>query len=118
MQPRHVTSTRADSRAEKWPQGVYEYTCTADQWLSAWHVGQWNTARIRCVGKYAKITTWINGVKICDFDGETCTHPGYDKDRVLGILGQSGSIGLQVHGGKSWSRGSKCRWRNIRVKEL
>jgi hypothetical protein len=111
-------STRPDPRAEKWPRGVYAYTCTAQQWLQAWRLGAWNTARIRCVGKYPKITTWINGLKVCHFDGETCTHPGYDKDRVLAILGRSGSIGLQVHGGKSWPKGTRCRWRDLRIKEL
>lgn len=111
-------STKPDSRAEKWPPGVYEYTCTAQQWLNTWRVGQWNNARIRCVGKHPKITTWINGLKVCHFDGQTCTHPGYDKKRVFGILGRAGSIGLQVHGGKAWPNGTKCRWRNIRIKKL
>lgn len=111
-------STSPDSRALKWPPGVYEYTCTPDQWLKTWRIDRWNTARIRCVGKYPQITTWINGLKICHFDGETCAHPGYDKERVFGLLGRSGSIGLQVHGGKAWPNGAKCRWRNIRVKEL
>lgn len=111
-------STTPDPRALKWPAGVYEYTCTAQEWLDAWRIGQWNTARIRCVGKYPKITTWINGQKVCHFNGDTCTHPGYDKQRVFGILGRSGSIGLQVHGGKAWPAGAQCRWRNIRIKEL
>ncbi len=111
-------STKPDARALKWPEGVYEYTCTAEEWLKAWRVGRWNTARIRCVGKYPQVTTWINGQKICHFDGDTCTHPGYDKERVFGILGRAGSIGLQVHGGKAWPNGAKCRWRNIRIKEL
>jgi hypothetical protein len=111
-------TTRPDPRAAKWPDGVYQDTCTPEQWVAAWRIGQWNTARIRCVGKYPQITTWINGLKICHFDGETCALPGYDKDRVFGLLGRSGAIGFQVHGGKSWPKGSKCRWRNIRVKEL
>lgn len=34
------------------------------------------TAGIRCVGKYPQITTWINGLKVCHFNGETCTLPG------------------------------------------
>jgi hypothetical protein len=111
-------STRPDPRAQKWPRGVYEHTCTAEAWLRAWRVNQWNTARIRCVGKYPKVTTWINDLKVCHFNGETSAHPGYDKDRVLKILGRSGSIGFQVHGGKAWPNGAKCRWRNIRIKEL
>ncbi len=111
-------STQPDPRAGKWPDGVYESTCTPEEWLGAWRVNGWNTARIRCVGKYPQITTWINGLKVCHFDGAACTHPGYDKDRVFGILGRSGSIGLQVHGGKGWPKGTVCRWRNIQIKEL
>ena len=111
-------TTNADPRTTDWPAGVYEHTCTADDWLDAWRVNEWNSARIRCVGKYPQITTWINGTKICHFDGDKSTLPAYDKDRVFGILGRSGSIGLQVHGGKGWPKGAKCRWRNISVREL
>lgn len=111
-------TTKPDPRAVKWPEGVYAYTCTFQQWAAAWRLNDWNTARIRCAGKYPNITTWINDVKIAHFDGETCTLPGYDKERVFRALGRSGSIGLQVHGGKGWPKGMKCRWKNIRIKEL
>jgi len=111
-------TTRPDPRTRRWPEGVYEYVCTPEDWLSAWRTGQWNTARIRCVGKYPKITTWINDVKMCHFDSETSTFPGHDKQRVYQLLGREGSIGLQVHGGKGWPQGAKCRWRDIRIKQL
>ena len=54
----HAT-TRTDPRALKWPKGVYEYSCTPEEWIKAWRVKDWNTARIRCVGKYPQITTWV-----------------------------------------------------------
>ncbi|MEI8045579.1 MAG: DUF1080 domain-containing protein [Verrucomicrobiota bacterium] len=112
-------TTRPDPRSEKWPKGVYEYTCTAEQWLAAWRVKGWNTARIRCVGKYPQITTWINDLKVCHWNGETCSLPEYNKERVFGILGREGSIGLQIHGGKeAWPAGTKCRWRNVVIKRL
>ncbi|MCC9606172.1 DUF1080 domain-containing protein [Blastopirellula sp. JC732] len=111
-------STHTDPRALKWPEGVYEYSCSPETWLKTWRVNQWNTARIRCVGKFPQITTWINGVKICHFNGETSTLPGYDKQKVFSILGRSGSIGLQVHGGKQWPKGLVCRWKNIRIQEV
>ncbi|MFO7905747.1 MAG: hypothetical protein R6U98_24025 [Pirellulaceae bacterium] len=57
-------------------------------------------------------------MQVCHFDGEATTLPKYDKERVFDALGGSGSIGLQVHGGKGWPKGSKSRWRNIRIKEL
>lgn len=111
-------TTRPDPRTRNWPEGVYEYVCDPQEWLSAWRIDQWNTARIRCVGKYPKITTWINDVKLCHFDSETSTFPGHDKQRVFQQLGREGSIGLQVHGGKGWPQGAKCRWRDIRIKPL
>lgn len=111
-------TTTIDPRAAKWPEGVYEYCCTPQQWLQTWKIGEWNTARIRCTGKYPQITTWINGVRMCHFDGGKSTLPAYDKERVFGTLGRSGSIGLQVHGGKGWPKGAKCRWRNIRIRQL
>ncbi len=112
-------STGTDARAKKWPPGVYEYTCTPEEWIKTWRVGDWNKARIRCVGKFPQITTWINDLKVCHFNGETCPLPEYDKEKVFGILGREGSIGLQIHTGtKNWPAGAKCRWRNLRIKPL
>jgi hypothetical protein len=66
-----------------------------------------------------RITTWINGIKLADFDGATSPQPDYKKEDLRKQLGRKGPIALQVHGGeKMWSRGGKCRWRNIRVKSL
>ena len=110
--------TYPDPRAAKWPDGVYSYCCTADAWLAAWKVNTWNTLRIRSVGKFPTVTTWVNGVKMCEFNGATSTLPSYDKDRVHSLLGNKGSIGLQVHGGKGWPKGAVCRWKNIRIREL
>ena len=110
--------TTPDPRAEKWPEGVYRQTCTPEQWLETWRIDDWNTARIRCAGKYPQITTWINDLQVCHFDGEKSTLPAYNKHRVFELLGRSGSIGLQIHGGKSWPKGAKCRWKHIRIREL
>ena len=106
-----------DRRAENWPPGVYQSSCSPRQFLDAWKVGEWNAARIRCVGTNPVITVWINQLQVCEFNGETCTLPAYDKDRVSKLLGPRGSIALQVHGGKNWPRGAKCRWRKIRIRE-
>jgi hypothetical protein len=111
-------TSKPDARAMKWPENVYEHSCTFEQWKKAWNKNDWNTARIRCVGKYPQITTWINDLKICQWNGESCPLPEYDKERVFQILGGAGCIGLQVHRGKAWPKGQKCRWRNIRIKEL
>jgi hypothetical protein len=94
------------------------HTCTGEEWLQAWKLDDWNTARVRCVGKYPRLTTWINGLMVCDFDGEKSTAANYDKENVAQTLGRKGSIAVQVHGGTGWPKGSACRWRNIRVKPL
>jgi hypothetical protein len=111
--------TKPDSRDEAWKPDYLLYHCTPEVWKKAWKIGKWNTLRIRCVGKYPRITTWINNVKIADFDGETCPSPLYKKDMLAEMLGREGSIGLQVHGGKeSWQENAISRWKNIRIKEL
>jgi hypothetical protein len=112
-------TTTPDPRAQKWPGGVYEYSCTPEQWLKTWKIGAWNKGRLRCVGKYPQITTWVNDLKVCHWNGETSTMPEYNKEKVFGQLGSKGAIGLQIHGGKrAWPEGKVCRWRNITVREL
>jgi hypothetical protein len=107
-----------DERELAWGDNFLLYHCSFEQWKNAWKIGEWNTLRIRCEGKYPKITTWINNTMIAKFDGATSAHPRNDKEELFEALGREGSIGLQVHGGKIWKEGAKCRWKNIRVKEL
>jgi 3-keto-disaccharide hydrolase len=100
------------------PESVVS-TCTGEEFARAWKIDEWNVAKVRCVGKYPKITTWINDLKVCEWDGETCRHPQYDREKLLQTIGTEGSIAVQVHGGKgAWAPGAKCRWRNIRIKPL
>jgi len=96
------------------------YSCLPAAWLEAWKLGDWNTAKVRCVGEDPKITTWINGVKVCEFDGSTSTNVGYQKkkEEIRETLGTKGSIAVQVHGGKGWPKGGKCRWKNVKIKPL
>jgi hypothetical protein len=112
-------TTKPDEREVAWKPDYLLYSAAAETWLSTWKIGQWNQLRVRCVGKYPRITTWINGTKMADFDGSTCPQPDYNKDDILKKLGTKGPIALQVHGGKQkWTGGAKCRWRNIRIKTL
>ena len=94
------------------------YTIEGAAWVKAWKVNDWNTAKVRVEGNPPKIATWINDVKVNEFDGTTFDGPGYDKEDVAKLLGNKGSIAVQVHGGKSWPEGAKCRWKNIKVKPL
>lgn len=94
------------------------YSISGEKYCELYKVNEWNAVRVRCVGKHPRITTWINGEMVCDFDGATFTGPGYDREKVAETLGREGSIAVQVHGGSGWPKGSKCRWKNIRIKKL
>lgn len=109
-------TTSPDPRLASWGGPIYEYTCKPEAWLEAWKPMEWNEARITCEGELPRITTWINGLKVCVFDAKTTQHKGFSREKVQSILGSQGHIGLQVHGGKGWPTGAKCRWRNIRVR--
>lgn len=110
--------TKPDARKEAWGTDFLRYNCSPEEWKKAWKIGKWNRLRVRCTGKYPRITTWINNVLIADFDGETSASPLYKKEELAEKLGREGFIAFQVHGGNGWKNGSKCRWRNIRIKEL
>lgn len=112
-------TTKPDERDIAWKPDYLVYSATPEDWLATWKIGAWNTLRVRCVGQYPRITTWINNTKLAEFDGSKCPQPDYDKDAIFQQLGRKGPIGLQVHGGKQlWPSGAKCRWRNIRIKPL
>ncbi len=97
-----------------------KFAASVEEFLKTWKVNDWNTFRIRCVGKYPLITTWINGAKICEFDAATFKADGYDRDAALKLLGERGRIALEVHDGDAarWAKGAVSRWRNIRLKPL
>lgn len=77
-------------------------------WPYFWRHGEWNELRARIVGNPPHITTWINGVKIMEWQETEVRHPA------------EGGIALQVHGGGSPEDydGKFVRYRNIQVKEL
>ena len=95
-----------------------KYACEPAAWLKAWKLNDWNTARVRVEGQYPLITTWINGLKVCVFDGASASTPKYDKEGVFEKLGRGGSIAVQVHGGTGWPTGAKCRWKDIKIREI
>ncbi|MBL9177283.1 MAG: DUF1080 domain-containing protein [Verrucomicrobiaceae bacterium] len=65
--------------------------------------GEWNQARIECLG--GSIKTFINGVPAADFSDD---------------MTKEGVIALQVHGigKKTDAVGKEVMWRNIRIQEL
>jgi hypothetical protein len=100
------------------------YAAPIEEFLNVWKWGDWNTFTIRCTGKYPLLTTWVNGLKVCELDTAAIQSPSYDKDRVAELLGRAGHIALEVHnndptlGKERWWPGAKCRWTNIHVELL
>lgn len=76
-----------------------------EAWPYFWRHGQWNELRARIVSNPPHITTWINGVKIMEWQEAEVRHPN------------EGGIALQVHGGGDHTR-EFVRYRHIQVKEL
>ena len=113
-----VTAEAGKGLSERYKPQYLKYTCTPDEWVKAWKLGDWNKLRVRCEGRDPTITTWINGQKVCAFDAASFDHPRYDRKTVRDLLGREGHIAVQVHGGKGWPIGKKCRWRNIRIKRI
>ena len=74
-------------------------------WPYFWRAGQWNELRARIQSNPPLITTWINGVKIMEWQEKELRHQ------------PSGPIALQVHGGGDYTK-QFVRYRNIRVKQL
>jgi len=78
------------------------------------------------VGALPVITTWINGIKICELDTSKIQVVGYDAETVARTLGRAGHIAFEVHdvslknplGLDRWAPGAVCRWRNISIAEL
>jgi len=100
------------------PKPPIPYSISGEKYCALYKVNEWNEVRVLCVGEYPHITTWINGEKVCEFDGATYAGPGYNKEAVAKTLGREGSVAVQVHGGGGWPKDAKCRWRNIRIKKL
>ncbi len=97
-----------------------------EEFFRVWRFGDWNTLRIRSLGQYPRITTWVNGARIAELDAATLRAPNYDRDAALKLLGRQGHIALEVHdsgddlwmGQDRWLPGHVCRYRNIRIKPL
>lgn len=76
-----------------------------DAWRYFWRHGQWNELRARIAGNPPHITTWINGVRIMEWQETEIRHPA------------KGGIALQVHGGGDHTN-EFVRYRAIKVKRL
>ena len=103
------------------------YAASFDEFKKTWKVNQWNHFKIRCVGALPLITTWINGVKMCELDTANIQDvPGFNPEGVMQRLGSEGHIAFEVHdvpangplGRDRWEVGAKCRWKSIYLTPL
>ncbi|KAK9311171.1 hypothetical protein V1524DRAFT_443348 [Lipomyces starkeyi] len=104
---------------------MLSYACDPKDFIEAWKFGTWNSFRIRCVGgALPTLTTWINGLKIAEINLKTISWPDYNPKDIANVLGPTGHIAFEVHdnddwmGEGRWAPGAKCRWRNVRLKDL
>ncbi|MFH1070008.1 MAG: DUF1080 domain-containing protein [Candidatus Glassbacteria bacterium] len=79
--------------------------------FSFWDPFDYNAMRVRIEGQPPRIQIWLNGRPINDYQGVL----GQDGKSVVP---ESGVIGIQVHPGENWRKGSKVLFRKIAVKEL
>lgn len=68
----------------------------------------WNEVVVRCVGRDAQVTAWLNGERLVDYR----TPPGTEG------FAEAGRIGLQVHGGADTPESQRAMFRNVRIREL
>ncbi|MDR1799359.1 MAG: DUF1080 domain-containing protein [Bifidobacteriaceae bacterium] len=104
-------------------KALLSYAAQPEEFLAAWRWGDWNTFKVRCVGKYPVLTSWVNGVKLYQLDTGAMDWPTYDRDAVATLLGRAGHIALEVHdndpglGAGRWGPGAVVRWRHLAVRE-
>jgi hypothetical protein len=103
----HGYQYEIDPSRRGWTGGIYDearrdwiYTMDLNPATKpAFKQGQWNKARIECIGN--NIRTWINGVPAA---------------HVIDDITPSGFIALQVHSiGRKEDEGRQIRWRNLRI---
>lgn len=103
----HGYQMEIDPSPRAWTGGIYDEG--RREWLypvdynpaakSAYRKGEWNKARIECIGNV--IRTWINGIAVAN---------------IVDDMTPRGFIALQVHSiGKPEEAGQKIRWKNIRI---
>jgi len=104
---------------------LLSYACDPEDFIKVWKWADWNSFRIRCVGgPLPTVTTWVNGLKIAEIDLATISWPNYNHDDIANVLGSAGHIAFEVHdndsrlGDSRWGEGARCRWRNVRLKQL
>ena len=121
-----ITNLReGDTSALRVPGGQFksDYSGTFDEFNRVWKPNDWNQIKVRCTGRLPLIETWINGILVSRLDTATLADvvPNYDAEAILNRIGRKGHIAFEVHDSPTrerWAPGAKCRWRNVRIREL
>ena len=87
-------------------KGVLPLSFAPADWPKFWRFDGYNEIRARVRGNPPVIDVWLNGAYLSHFQDEEKR------------LDDDGHLGIQVHGGKSWPRGAKVRFRSVAVREL
>ncbi len=104
-------------------QALLSYAASPEEFFAAWRWDDWNSFKVTCIGRLPVLTSWINGVKICEVDTASIVWPTYDREAVATLLGPAGHVALEVHnndpglGEGRWAPGAVVRFRNIAVRE-
>ncbi len=107
-------------------RAILKYAVDVEEFLKVWKVNDFNTIKVRSVGRIPTVITWVNGLKIAELDLADIEWPNYDAEAVAEMLGRDGHISLEVHnngrndrqGQERWWPGAQVRWKNIYIKEL
>lgn len=88
-------------------EGIGGFSVRSEQYPDAWKKDEWNIFRIRIEGQPPKITVYLNGIHMIDYEDKQVRIP------------EAGGIAVQVHGGGP-QEGIKPRaiYRNIQVRPL
>ena len=87
--------------------GFFQHCYEGITW---WDPNEYNPVRVRIEGAIPRIQVWIRDNKVMDYqDTPVNGRPRFPR---------AGPVGIQVHPGKSWGKGSKVSFRNLMIKEL
>ncbi len=88
-------------------EGIGGFGARSEQYPAAWKKDDWNIFRIKISGQPPKITVFMNGVHMIDYEDKEVRIP------------EKGGIAVQVHGGGQ-AEGIKAKaiYRNIQIRPL
>ena len=102
---RSFTTLETPDKIRVEPYPPFPLPFSVERWPKLWKHGRWNKLKARITGNPPVIHTWINRVKIMEWQDSQKRLP------------DSGGIALQVHGGGDL-RGQYVRYRKIRVRTV